>query len=269
IDICAYAVMHNHLHLVLHVDSEQMKSWSTEEVLQRWHQLFKGTLLTQKYTNKQPLDKFQLAMVESTAEIYKQRLLDISWFMRSLNEPIARQANREDQCSGHFWEGRFKSQALLDEGALLSCMAYVDLNPIRAGIAVTPEQSDFTSIQLRIKAAITGEQPTCLLAFTGNETHQSSTGAGISFSLQDYLTLVDETGRILRDDKHGAIDTQTVNILARLHINDKSWLKLTTNFETIFTGAVGTAEHLYEFSEHVGLQRTHGIANAQVCLNSA
>jgi REP element-mobilizing transposase RayT len=132
IDICAYAVMHNHLHIVLHVDSEQVKNWSTAKALTRWHQLFKGTLLTQKYQNNQPLDKFQLAMVESTADVYKKRLIDISWFMRSLNEPIARQANKEDNCTGHFWEGRFKSQALLDEGALLSCMAYVagNLPPI-------------------------------------------------------------------------------------------------------------------------------------------
>lgn len=81
-------------------------------------------------------------MVESTAEIYKQRLIDISWFMRSLNESIARQANREDNCTGHFWEGRFKSQALLDEGALLPCMADVDLNPVRAEIAITLDQSN-------------------------------------------------------------------------------------------------------------------------------
>ncbi|MGB2740864.1 MAG: transposase, partial [Cognaticolwellia sp.] len=229
--------------------------------------LFKGTLLTQQYTHKQPLDKFQLDMVESTAEIYKQRLIDISWFMRSLNEPIARQANQEDKCTGHFWEGRFKSQALLDEGALLSCMAYVDLNPVRAAIAPTPEQSDFTSIQLRIKAAINGTQPSTLLSFTGNE-HKSKT-TGIQFSLQDYLTLVDETGRILRDDKRGAIHSKTANILARLHISNESWLKLTTDFESIFTGAVGTAEHLCEFSEHVGLKRAHGLANAKVCLNSA
>jgi hypothetical protein len=193
--------------------------------------------------------------------------MDISWFMRSLNEPIARQANREDNCTGHFWEGRFKSQALLDEGAILACMAYVDLNPVRADIANTPEQSDFTSIQLRIKAAIKGEQPSELLAFTGNEHKEKTTG--ICFSLQDYLTLVDETGRILREDKRGAIDTKEANILARLHISNESWLKLTTDFEVIFTGAVGTAEHLSEFSEHVGLQRAHGIANAKACLNSA
>ena len=267
IDICAHAVMHNHLHLVLHVDIEQVKKWSMGEVIERWHQLFKGTLLTQKYQNKQALDKFQLAMVESTADIYKQRLMSISWFMRSLNEPIARQANREDQCTGHFWEGRFKSQALLDEGALLSCMAYVDLNPVRAGIAPTPEQSAFTSIQLRIKAAIKGQQPSSLLYFTGNEHHQKT--SGIHFSLKDYLTLVDETGRVLRDDKRSAINHKTANILARLHISERSWLKLTTDFEGIFTGAVGTVEHLCEFSEHVGLQRTHGIANAQACLNSA
>jgi hypothetical protein len=98
-----------------------------------------------------------------------------------LNEPIARQANREDKCTGHFWEGRFKSQALLDEDALLSCMAHVDLNPVGAGIAPTPEQSDFTSIQLSIKAAIKGEQPTSLLPFMGNE-HQHKT-TGIRFSL--------------------------------------------------------------------------------------
>ncbi|GAA6173219.1 transposase [Colwellia sp. KU-HH00111] len=242
IDICAHAIMHNHLHLVLHVDSEQVKHWSVMDVLQRWHRLFKGTHLTRQYQNNQSLDKYQLAMVEATAQIYKQRLIDISWFMRSLNEPIARQANKEDKCTGHFWEGRFKSQALLDEGALLSCMAYVDLNPVRAAIASTPEQSSFTSIQLRIKAAINGKQPKQLHPFTGNE-HQDKT-QGITFSLKDYLTLVDETGKVIRSDKRGVINPKAGNILTRLHISDDSWLKLTTQFESIFTGAVGTAAHL-------------------------
>ncbi len=267
IDICAHAVMHNHLHIVLHVDFEQVKNWTTTDVLERWHRLFKGTHLTQQYQKQQTLSKFELAMVESTAQIYKQRLMDISWFMRSLNEPIARQANKEDNCTGHFWEGRFQSQALLDEGAILSCMAYVDLNPVRAGIAKIPEKSYFTSIQLRIKAAMKGEQPKELLAFTGNEDKQKATG--IRFSLQDYLTLVDETGRVIREGKRGEIDDNTVNVLSRLNISDENWLKLTTDFETLFTGAAGTAEHLSEFSEHVGLQRAHGIANAKAYLNSA
>tara|TARA_R110001583_G_scaffold192065_1_gene358185 strand:- start:454 stop:879 length:426 start_codon:yes stop_codon:yes gene_type:complete len=124
--------------------------------------------------------------------------------MRSLNEPIARQANKEDKCTGHFWEGRFKSQALLDESALLACMAYVDLNPVRAGIAPTPEESSFTSIQLRIKAALNGEQPKNLLPFTSSEYQEKA--VGISFCLKDYLILVDETGRVIREDKRDAID---------------------------------------------------------------
>jgi len=70
--------------------------------------------------------------------------------MKCLNQPIARAANLEDGCTGHFWESRFTSQALLSEQALLTCMAYVDQNPIRAQMADTPQTSAYTSIQERI-----------------------------------------------------------------------------------------------------------------------
>lgn len=169
IDICAYCVMSNHLHLVLRVDEKKANAWSIKKVLECWLQLFKGNLLSQRFLKSERLNPNELSLLIENVEIYRERLMDISWFMRALNEPIARKANREDKCTGRFWEGRFKSQALLDEAAVLTCMAYVDLNPVRAKIADTPASSDFTSVQRRIRAAIKGEQPKALLPFVGNE----------------------------------------------------------------------------------------------------
>ncbi len=201
IDICAFAVMSNHLHLVLRVDAELVKSWSDIEVIRQWQKLFKGDSLNHDFVKGQPLESYQQTIINKRVREYRLRLMDISWFMRALNEPIARKANAEDKCKGRFWEGRFKSQALLDEVAVLACMAYVDLNPIRAKMADSPEASDFTSIQLRIKAALNGEQPDSLLPFVGNEHHEMS--KGLMFNAKDYLQLIDDTGRIQRHDKEG------------------------------------------------------------------
>ena len=103
IDVCAYAVMSNHTHVVLHVDIEKVKTMPIEEVITRWHKVFNGTLLTHKYLSKESraqLREVQIATVEATAEVWRKRLCDISWFMRCFNEYIARQANKEDQCTG-------------------------------------------------------------------------------------------------------------------------------------------------------------------------
>jgi REP element-mobilizing transposase RayT len=204
IDTCAYAVMSNHTHVVLCVDKDLAESWSKEEVVRRWHQLYQGTLLSQKYQRGDTLSKGELISFEETVTIYRQRLYDISWLMRNLNEYIAREANKEDRCTGRFWEGRFKSQALLDESAVLACMAYVDLNPIRAKMETTPETSRHTSIQKRIHALIKGEQPRKLMRFVGN--HRQDMPKGIAYSLIDYCELVDCTGRFIRDNKAGYIE---------------------------------------------------------------
>ena len=55
--------------------------------------------------------------------------------MRVLNQSIARMANAEDQVTGRFWEGRFKSHALLDEAAVLTAMAYVARSQPDSGTA--------------------------------------------------------------------------------------------------------------------------------------
>ncbi len=142
VSIHAYAVMSNHLHLVVQVDPSHAERWSDADVLERWLRLFPPRDISDEARARK--SESILVNAERLATI-RARLSNVSWFMRCLAEPIARRANREDGCSGRFWEGRFKSQLLCDERALLAAMAYVDLNPIRAGIAKTLQASRHTS----------------------------------------------------------------------------------------------------------------------------
>ncbi|NMH60979.1 transposase [Alteromonas ponticola] len=238
IDICAFAVMSNHTHVVLHVNREAALGWSTKEVLVRWHKLHQGTLLTRRFVHEKETSAMSAVehnAVEKIADIYRQRLHDISWFMRSLNEYIARQANKEDKCSGRFWEGRFKSQALLDETSLAACMAYVDLNPVRARMAKTPEQSNHTSIQKRISAAKSNRQPASLLSFAGNP--RKDMPIGLPFRLEEYLQLVEETGRHFHPRKRGTIISNQP-ILKRAGLNSVDWNWLVASIETEFTTTI-------------------------------
>jgi len=155
VELHAYAVMSNHLHLVLRTLPGRVAGWSDQEVARRWLRIFPGQTGT-RVAGKPPLsEEVAVAILcrdRDKLVLCRERLADLSWFMRSLNEPVARRANREDECSGRFWEGRFKCQRLDDAGAVLACMAYIDLNPVRAGMAQTPEESEFTSAQDRAVA---------------------------------------------------------------------------------------------------------------------
>ncbi|USD39420.1 transposase [Ferrimonas sp. SCSIO 43195] len=267
IDICAFAVMTNHTHVVLHVDAEKANAWSTLEVLTRWHCLFGGTELTRRYCDDQQRDdltRVELHLIESKAELYRNRLADLSWYMRSLNEFIAREANKEDQCTGRFWEGRFKSQALLDEQALLACMAYVDLNPIRSGMAKTPEQSDFTSIQMRIRAALQGTQPERLKPFDAKQLGLHT----LPCHLNDYLELVEFTGRVIRADKAAAIPASSDTLLQRLGIDLDNWMELTQGFEYQFCHLAGRLHSLQHCHQTNGMHRIRGSGNAKRLLGA-
>ena len=264
IDICAYAVMSNHTHVVLCVDRDQALALSELEVLQRWHSMHKGTLLTQRFADDSErinMDAAEVLTVRATIELYRKRLFDISWFMRHLNEHIAREANKEDGCTGRFWEGRFKSQALLDEAALAACMAYVDLNPIRAKLADTPESSAHTSVQKRAHAATNKKpQPKQLLKFAGNPRRNMP--KGLPFRLVDYLALVDETGRTIRKGKMGYTDSEQWQILKRLNIAPGSWLTITTEFEQQFSYPAGDRIHIKAYRQHAEHQRPRGMHQA-------
>ena len=258
IDICAYAVMSNHYHLVLHINKEKAENWSFDDVITRWHQLYKGTFISQAYANNKPLLKSQITSLTNTVSIWRERLMSLSRFKWVLNETIARGANKADNCTGRFWEGRFKSQALLDEPAVLTCMAYVDLNPIRAIMAHTPETSDYTSIKQRIeqiKAKNKNHHPASILfKFAGNT--RTNMPQGLPFLLKDYIQLVDETGRILRDDKRGFINNNIPPILNRLNIQAENWLSLTKNFESQLKGLVGSVTKLKQACIKLGYKRT-------------
>jgi REP element-mobilizing transposase RayT len=264
IDICAYAVMSNHTHVVLCVDKDRADSWAMKDVIRRWHQLYQGTLLSQKYQRGDKLSKDEFISLDETVTIYRQRLYNISWLMRNLNEYIAREANKEDKCTGRFWEGRFKSQALLDESAVLACMAYVDLNPIRAKMDTTPETSKHTSIQQRIHSFIKGEQPKKLMRFVGN--YRQDMPKGIAYSLIDYCELVDCTGRCIREDKACHIEHHNNPILERLGLDSEQWITLTTEFEKHFSTAVGSEHMLQQFKHHTDHRRIRGMAKARALL---
>lgn len=273
IHVCAYAVMSNHYHLVLFVDKVKAESWDPAEVIMRWAQLFP--------LDAKAIQYLSASEAEHKIALWRLRLSDISWFMRCLNESIARASNKEEDKKGRFWEGRFKSQALLDEGALLSAMVYVDLNPIRAKIATTPEGSDFTSIQDRLRILAKHfknksttdsnqqdydepPQPGHLMPFSTKQNNFINRNCpSIDFSLSDYLELLDSTGRVIREDKRGAIPENISPILQRLQLNARTWLNMVKNLQTSFSYAIGHSAILKEFGRHYKCQTPKGLKFAK------
>jgi len=189
--------------------------------------------------------------------------------MRCLNEPIARRANQEDNVSGHFWESRFKSQALLDEAAIIAAMAYVDLNPIRAAMAETPEESDFTSIQQRIleigmasadqkpEAESESQLPEDLNAAMGKlmpfRDQDPDSEIALPANLQDYIELIDWTGRCIAPGKRGSIPENLPPILTRLNIRPENYIKFIKRAEkSRFHFFIGPVERIREVADKLG-----------------
>ena len=239
IDLLAYAVMSNHYHVVVRINIEKSTCWSDTDVIERWRQIYSVP---------------DANVPQKSIDLWRSRLSDLSWYMRCINEKLARRANREDQCKGRFWEGRFKSQALLDETALIKCMAYVDLNPIRAKVALTPESSEHTSIRSRV----TGETGHLLPFASDNNTRQPS----IPMRYENYLILVDGTGRALQSGKRGTISADMAPILARMGVEPAGWVWEMEYYGRWYYRAVGSFDSLQRYCEHLGQKWLKGSGGA-------
>jgi len=273
IDVLGFAILSNHFHVVLRNRPDVVATWNDAEVARRWLRLCP----VRKTPDGQPAEPSETEIAaltgwpERLAEI-RCRLSDISWLMRFVAEPLARWANREDEVSGRFWEGRFKSVKLCDEAAILACGVYVDLNMIRAGLAKTPEESDFTSAQRRIEALAGPRDDRQATAERGGSSDgglsdgsssddwlaplaldesappgpaPSASSARCSdrgflpMRVEAYLELLDWTGRQLVGGKRGAIPPTVAPILTRLDIAQDDWLELAGNFGRLFQRVAG------------------------------
>lgn len=290
IEVCAFSVMSNHMHLMLRTRPDLAAIWSNQEVAERWRTVC-------------PSD--QQVVAPSLAQIaeWRSRLANLSWFMRMLAEWIARKANREEHEKGRFWNGRFHCQALLDEAAILACTIYVDLNPIRAGVAKTPEESRYTSAYERIAArqaaheepdnsaatsradwlcplklaardeALPALEETSLLEetpipeeATPKSLANSQRKGFLPLSLDEYLTLLDWTGRQVRNDKPCSIPADLAPILERLSIRANHWLDLAYHFRQHFRQFAGRPSSLDRLARKCGRRWYHGIRQSRKLL---
>ena len=260
VGVYAYAVMSNHVHVVLRIDPLAAAAWTDEEVAIRWVRLFPATVHGEVDALASRTKEQNLLGNAERLNVCRQRLGSLAWFMRALNEPIARRANREDACTGRFWEGRYKCQALLDHAAVLSCMSYVDLNPIRAGIADNLDSSAHTSAVHRIARIKTNS---CASKEPLDAINACNPIASLPITTEDYLDLIDWTARLTRPDKHGKVSATEPSILRKLGLSHTQWSQQMLGTETRFCRAIGSAQALIDKAAAIGQSWLKGIGEAQ------
>ena len=238
VELHGYAVMSNHYHVVIETVPQRAREWDDEEVARRWCAL-------SSLRDGDDVRHRSAALLGNPARLaeLRERLGSLSWYMRYINERIARRANREDGVTGRFWEGRFKSIALLDEAALLACMAYVDLNPVRAKLTTRPEQGEHTSIARRVRhqgRRTTPLQPLCALALT----------------LEHYRALLDWTAAVDQGEFEQP-GRETTTLLRHFEYNADSWLGAVKAHRTKYR-AYGALQRLRAHAEQLGQRFLRG-----------
>ncbi|MDX1431029.1 MAG: transposase [Gammaproteobacteria bacterium] len=249
----SYAVMSNHFHVVVEIDPDAPRHWSDEEIARRWL-----SLSTSSRTAGEPFEVRVAALLDQPERlaVLRKRLGSLSWYMRYLKEPVARRANAEDDCTGRFWEGRFRTQSLLDDPAVLACMVYVDLNPLRAGTANSIEQSKHTSAHRRLRARL----PASALLSPVSSSIESHIA---TMSTAEYVTLMKWTARSFGDGKPKGSYSNAPPILERLNVRPEQWLIQVRATESRYWRAIGCVESLLDRARALGLCWLRGIGTAR------
>jgi hypothetical protein len=263
--------MSNHFHIVAHVDPTQPANWTNREVAIRWLRVFPGLLRGCKSNEQTEATLKHLLADEHWVTTIRQRLGNLSWFMRALNEPIARKANKEDNCTGRFWEGRFKCQALLDQQAILACMAYVDLNPFRAQGKIDLKTTMHTSLKKRLadrdyrlpNPAGQTESSVCLDAVAGLPSQLV-----LSVNTYEYLDLVFWTALKAYNLRHIQVSkTSSIAIPKWLHDQGTSslaWIIQVKGTERLFYRAIGNLINMTNKAEQLKQRWLKGIGTCRM-----
>jgi hypothetical protein len=283
IDIGAYTIMANHLHLILSTRPDLVKLLSDEEILIRWNYLYPSFRDKDGNIISIPEDEMKVLLLnkERISELRK-RLSCVSWLMKCLNEYVARRANKEDNCKGKFWEGRFKCQLLLGEAAKLACMVYTELNPTRAGLGEKIENNKHTSIYLRIKSykanqrsnevemmkkkKLNKQQRKLVLKEEENRNAakwlapiEESKSAFLKMELEKYISLVEWTGKQIKKNKRGSIPIELNSVFERLEIDKKKWLRCVKAYGSVFHRIAGRTEDIVSHAKMAGKKWFWGV----------
>jgi REP element-mobilizing transposase RayT len=255
VSLYGYAVMSNHLHVVLYVEPRGSMRWPDREVARRWRRLFpRGGQVEDSEVDRLAQEPDRIAELRS-------RLGSLSWFMRCLNEPIARRANREDDCTGRFWQGRFKSQALLDERAVLAAMAYVDLNPIRAGVTDRLDRSNHTSVsrRLQVQDGLRKGRSTAMAPLAGLQ-HDPPL---IAMTEHQYVELVRVTASEIAPRRTSPRDPIPSALLVELGLSPASWIRQVRAVGSPGYRVLGCASRLRAKAAEIGQRWFRGISLAR------
>ena len=278
IDLLAYAILDNHLHLLLRTRPDVVERWDDREVARRWLMICP----CRKGPDGMALEttEAELNAICNNAQRVKEirhRLSSVSWWMRLLCQTIAQRANAEEGLTGRFWECRFKSVVVLDDQSTLACTVYIELNWIRAGLAKVLEEIRHCSVQRRLKVAqeakiaklskqsaqLTSDESATSTALSMPTPPADSLLAPLTLTNQDelgpqphrqgwrcsdrgflqmpvtsYLELLDWTARQFSTDR-GSTPPEAPPVLRRLGLESTTWCELVKDFGKLFSQVAG------------------------------